>query len=495
VDWSVVTLCQNGFETVLASSLDTGDVNQTYSLHGLVTNRIIETGHSLTVEDGRSFPEYGDLPEGYRAYIGVPLRSPQGGVIGTVCSFHQQPRHFTPEDVRLAEIFAERAATAIDNYQLYQQQQQVNAQLQAEMQERQEFEKALAASEERLRQITENMHQVVWMYSHDGKPIYLSPAFEKIWGQRCQDWYENPNIWWTAVHPDDQERVKTAFYQNHDGTFEEEYRLIRPDGSVRIIRDQAFPVRDESGQIYRIAGIAEDITERKQSQQEMLKAIASLAEVGELAAMIVHELRNPLTTVLMGLNAFKRMDLPEVARERLALSLGEAERIRTLLNEILLYAKPQALQFSTLELNEFMTGLLESIRTMPVPMKRRIEFVPAPSPVQVLADKDKLKQVFINLVDNACEAVKEGEIVTWQVNLEAAANQVCIQVHNIGEPIPPEILPKLTKPFYTTKPSGTGLGLAIVRRIVDAHGGELAIASSAAEGTTVSVHLPLISVN
>ena len=490
LDWSTVTLCRNGQERVLASTLDLGEAgSQVYSLHGTLTGTVVATGCSLVVEDTFTSTEYGEAPDGYRSYLGVPLRIPTGEVLGTICSFHHQPRRFTPEQVRMAEIFAERAATAIDNYQLYQKQQEINEQLEAEIRERKEFEEALQASEERLRQISDNIQQVLWMYAEDGKPLYISPAFEKIWQQSCAHWYENPSIWWEAIHPEDKERVQAEFKQSTE--FKEEYRIVRPDGSVRIIFDQAFPIRDETGQICRIAGIAEDITERKQAQQEMLKAFASLAEVGELAAMIVHELRNPLTTVLMGLNAFKKIPLPRPARERLALSLDEAERIRNLLSEILVYAKPQALQFSALELNEFITKILGPIRMMPSAMNRRIIFIPSPTSVPIMGDKDKLKQVFINLIDNACEAVKEGETITWSVDSAVIVQSVNIQIHNGGEPISPELLSKLTRPFYTTKTFGTGLGLAIVKRIVDAHGGELSITSSASEGTIARVRLPL----
>jgi PAS domain S-box-containing protein len=489
-DWSVITLCRDGYERILASTTDLSpEEKQAYSLHGTVTGMVIETGRSLVVEDTVTSPEYGEAPDGYRAYLGVPLRMPIGEVMGTICSFHHQPRRFTPEQVRLAEIFAERAATAIDNYQLYQKQQQINEQLEAEIRERKEFEKALRVSEERLRQISENIHQVLWMQSDDGRPIYISPAFEEIWQLSCADWYENSDIWRAAIHPEDRERVYAKFSPLTE--FMEEYRIVRPDGSVRIIFDQAFPIRDETGKICRIAGIAEDITERKQAQQEMLKASASLAEVGELAAMIVHELRNPLTTVLMGLNAFKKIPLPKPAKERLALSLDEAERIRNLLSEILLYAKPQSLQFADLELNEFITEILGPIRMMPSAMNKRIIFIPASTSVYVMGDKDKLKQIFINLIDNACEAVKEGETITWSLDSEVIPQWVDIQIHNGGELIPPEILSKLIRPFYTTKSSGTGLGLAIVKRLVEAHGGKLSITSSALEGTIASVRLPL----
>ncbi len=490
LDWSVVTFCRDGSERILASTLDLGEAaDEVYELHGSLTGTVVNTGSSLVVEDTDACNNYGAAPEGYRSYLGVPMRIPNGEVIGTICSFQRYPRQYTAEQVRLAEIFAERAATAIDNYQLFQQQQVVNEQLQAEIRDRSAAESKLRESEEKLRQIAENIHQVFWMYSRDKQPIYISPAFENIWQESCDRWYTHPTIWQDAIHPEDKPRVLEVFEQSVE--FCEEYRIVRPDGSVRIIFDQAFPIRDELGHIYRVAGIAEDITDRKQSQQEMFKAIASLAEVGQLAAMIVHELRNPLTTVLMGLNAINRLDLPKTAKERLALSMDEADRIRNLLNEILLYSKPQALQFSEVELNEFFTELLRSIRTMPLPMKRRIEFIPAPVRTWVRADRDKLKQVFINLIDNACQAVMENATIRWQVKLEEQNHQVFIEIQNGGDPIPAEVLPKLTRPFYTTKSSGTGLGLAIVKRIVDAHEGELSITSSLEEGTIVRVRLPL----
>jgi PAS domain S-box-containing protein len=532
LEWSVVTLCRDGFEQILASSIELDEpLDQVYDLHGSLTGTVVQQGCSIVVEDATVSTEYGTPPDGYRSYLGVPLRMPSGEVIGTICSFNHQPRCFTPEEVQLAEIFAERAATAIANYQLYQQQQQfnealeaevikrtielrstqsqlldanrelerrvaertaelqqMNQQLQAEITERKQVEEQLRQTEEQLGQIAENMSQVIWLYAEGDRPIYINSAFETIWQQSRDYWYTHPHCWDT-IHPDDRPRVEAAFHQAAAGRFQEEYRITRPDGSIRLIREQAFPICNEAGKVYRIAGIAEDITERQQAQQEKLKAIASLAEVGELAAMIVHEIRNPLTTVWMGLNAFKRMDLSATAQERLSLAISEAERLRHLLNEILLYAKPQALQLEELELNDWAIELLETLRIMPAAVQRRIELIPAAQPVAVSIDKDKFKQVFINLISNACEATTAGGVITWKI--ENKTRCVIFQVHNYGNIISPDEIPKLTKPFYTTKSSGTGLGLAIVERIVEAHRGELSIESSSDRGTTFKVTLPV----
>jgi signal transduction histidine kinase len=363
VHWSVVTLCQTGFERVLASSIEMReDSDRTYSLHGLLTGTVVNTGRSLVVEDTKNCTDWGKAPNGYRAYLGVPLRPSHGEVIGTICSFHRKPRKFTASEIRIVEMFAERAATAIDNYYLYKQQQKFNEMLEAEVAKR-----------------TEELH----------------------------------------------------------------------------------------------------LAQAKLVEQERLAAI------GEFAATIVHEIRNPLTTIKLGLSSFKRLNLSPLHREQLDLSLEESERLERLLREILLYAKPQVLNLTALDLNQLISHLLESLRQMPEAQERQIEFIPASKVVKVIADEDKIKQVLINLVRNACEAIAPKQTVKIQLNYPNF-----LQIHNGGAPISAEIIPKLTEPFYTTKSTGSGLGLAIVKRIIDAHGGQFLIQSSAVQGTTVSILLP-----
>jgi PAS domain S-box-containing protein len=235
--------------------------------------------------------------------------------------------------------------------------------------------------------------------------------------------------------------------------------------------------------------LVRDITQRKQTE----KALERLAEIGELAAMIVHEVRNPLTTVLMGLQSFQRMDLSARETARLELALEEGDRLQRLLSEILLYARRQTLHPSDINLNEFLADLLKTTGSSWSDIHVNVTFLPCNSPITVVGDRDKLKQVFINLLENAHDASSDGGVITCSVSQEPTHQQVQIKVHNSGEPIPEEILPNLTKPFFTTKSSGNGLGLAIVKRIVESHGGELKIDSSAECGTTVCVTLPVVA--
>jgi signal transduction histidine kinase/DNA-binding NarL/FixJ family response regulator len=265
-------------------------------------------------------------------------------------------------------------------------------------------------------------------------------------------------------------------------------------GHLAVLDDKVFGDEPRHTAILEIfAARAAAEIERQQAQEalrEASKALEQLAEIGELASMIVHEIRNPLTTLLLGLNAFKRLELPERYQTYRSLALDEGERLQRLLNQILLYAKPQNLARSEVELNRFVEAMLSTLREMPAAAGKHLRFTAAPSPIKVLVDPDKLKQVVINLVTNAFEAVERAEEIALFLHSEEA-HRVCLQVHNGGAPIPIDILPKLTKPFVTTKSSGTGLGLAIVKRIMEAHGGELSIESSAAAGTTITVQLPI----
>ncbi|MGD1909607.1 MAG: ATP-binding protein [Rivularia sp. (in: cyanobacteria)] len=369
IHFSVITICQEGFGQILASNIHIGEDNGSHSLHGQLTGTVVNSGQCLVVEDTKTCTKYGQAPEGYRAYLGIPLRTSQGKILGTICCFHSQPRKFSAQEIEIVELFAERAATAIDNHHLYQQQRQFNQTLETEVTRK-------------------------------------------------------------------TEELRTA--------------------------------------------------QAKLVEQERLAAI------GEFAASIVHEIRNPYSTIKLVLEYFNKLDLSTEVKKRLILAVDEAKRLEKLLQEILLYAKPQILELSQIDINRCLYKVLELQRNLPEIINKNIEFYPATAEPKIQGDEDKIKQVFINIIQNACQAIDSGEKVKLQVDSHLNQKEVCIQVCNGGEPIPPNILPLLTQPFFSTKPSGTGLGLAITKRIVEAHNGEFLIESNAEEGTSVTVKLPLV---
>lgn len=516
-DWAVVTLCWGDSERILASTPDINhDPEEIYELHGTLTDKVVKTGCPLTVENFLEDSSHGAGPEGYSAYLGVPLRTPSGTTIGTICTFSQQPRLFSSNLISTAELFAERAATAIDNHQLWQQQQQFNKTLEAEVVERtQELRAAQSAlmtvnaeleqrvtqrtaeltqlnaqlqdSEERLRRIFNASNDSIFVIDPSSDRILeANPQATKLLGYSREELLNNIHI--STVHPNEMPQLMAfaeSVLEKGQG-WTDQLTCLTKSGVIVPAEISASTL--EYGDRECVVAIVRDIRDRKRAEQ----ALAALAEVGELASMIVHEVRNPLTTVKMGLNALRNSEQSERNVMRLELAVSEAIRLESLLNEILLYAKPQQLQTKPVNLTELVTEVLATLRVQPLAQDRSIVLKDSTNSVIIPGDADKLRQVLINLVSNACEAISPGEAVTCY--LEPQPNQVCLRIHNGGDPIPPEVLPKLTKPFFTTKSTGTGLGLAIVKRIVEAHQGSLSFESAIETGTMTTVVFTLAEV-
>lgn len=210
-----------------------------------------------------------------------------------------------------------------------------------------------------------------------------------------------------------------------------------------------------------------------------------LATIGQFASGIVHEIRNPLATISLALEHIKSLDkLPTGARKRADLAGTEVGRLERLLADILLYAKPLALERSPLDL----VGLVNETLSAEFGEDEGFEISTTPCP-RVPADADRLRQVLINLLRNARQAAPLGSTVLVQC-APSGQDWVEVRITNAGEPIPEDTLKRAFEPFFTSKSRGTGLGLPIVRRIVHAHGGEISLESNRETGTRATLRLP-----
>ncbi len=226
--------------------------------------------------------------------------------------------------------------------------------------------------------------------------------------------------------------------------------------------------------------------ELRDTQDKLLKK-EQLAAIGEFAAGIVHEIRSPLSTLEMALDYFNQSDLPEPAKRRAKIAAAESSRLQRLLTEILLYAKPTSLDLKSRDINHLVSDTLATFKETGLSGNRQIVTSGIPTKARILGDLDKLKQVFINLLSNACDAIADGESVYWDIAEDETGQCMAFVFRNGGTPISEKLLDKITEPFLTTKPHGTGLGMAIVARIVEAHEGKLEITSSEKMGTKVVI--------
>ncbi len=461
------------------------------------------------------------------AYCGVRLETPQDRYCGILLALRPAIEPFQTEDQQVLALMARQAVMAIQlerccygsgdsfpeatypiqvaqdklvsiNQQLNQKLDQYRVELQRVSAQLQMETIAHSSLEQRFRKIFEGSNDAIFVIDPDqDKILEANPRAADLLSYSRQELITSTKI--SQVHPDEMPQLQ-AFAQTvlKEGQGWTDELTCLTKGQRKLPAEISASPIDFEGRPC-ILAMVRDISERKrleaerkQAEIKARQAIDHLAEVGELASMIVHEIRNPLTTVLMGLTSFKKLELDDRFQSRLTMALDEAERLKRLLNEILLFSKPQALDCKPLELNQWSMDLLKSLRTHPIVAGRVVQFQPNPIATIVSADSDKFKQVFINLITNACEAVAPGDTITWEIAHASKADYLTVKIHNGGAPIPPSILAKLTTPFFTTKSTGNGLGLAIVKRIVAAHQGQFAMASDAKSGTIATVKLPLL---
>ncbi len=384
--------------------------------------------------------------------------------------------------------------------------QEANESLHRDIAAREQMSRELKESEERFRQLAENIREVFWITDAAGSELlYVSPAYTEIWGRPLADLAADPSAWIEAVHPEDRERVNRARRARQTtAVYEETYRIVRPDGGVRWIHDRAFPVRDSRGEIYRLVGTAADITERRRLEEQVLR-VQRLESIGNLAGGIAHDLNNVLAPILVGLDLLRQhVEEPEL-RQTIETMLGGARRGAGMIRQILSFARGMEGQRVDLDLSTVFTDLAQLVRET-FPKNLDVSFRPAPGLPQICADPTQVHQVLLNLLVNARDAMPEGGSI--QVTAEAVVldeayaarhieartgPHVCLTVADTGTGMTHEILQHIFDPFFTTKAvgQGTGLGLSTTLSIVKGHGGFLDVTSEPDRGTTVQVFLPV----
>lgn len=366
---------------------------------------------------------------------------------------------------------------------------------------------SLRESEERFRELAENIREVFWLFDWKRQTvIYVSPAYEKIWGRSSKALYERYEEWQNSIHPDDRERARVTFFSNVEsgGGKENQYRIIRPDGSIRWILDRAFAIYDEDGQLTRVAGIAEDVTDRKELEEQFLQS-QKMEAVGRLAGGIAHDFNN-LLTVISGycgnLAASDALTKEQVCQINEIAKAGE--KAAALTGQLLTFSRQQLARSQVLDLSAAVANIETMIQRM-IGEDVRIFLATEAQPTNISADPGQIEQVLMNLAVNARDAMPQGgelhiEILTvaaedvhaLQGDPPRCPTYVVLTVRDTGCGMESAVLEKAFDPFYTTKEvgKGTGLGLSTVYGIVKQSKGHIAVESEPGRGTTFRMYFP-----
>jgi PAS domain S-box-containing protein len=419
---------------------------------------------------------------------------------------------FTTERIDLARLLASQAATALENARIH-------AQLKRENETRRRAEAVLAGErdvleriaegEERFRQFADAMPEVVWITDlAPERVVYCSPSFERIWGRSVAELLARPRLWTDTIHPEDRARVAEKFSRWVEGSeakYEDvEFRIVRPDGGIRWIRDIGVVSKNRQGMPYRVGGIASDITAQKLADEAQRRAEAELAHLnrvatmGELTASIAHEVSQPLAAIVTSAGAGARWlkaNPPnlERARETLARIARDGSRatdvvvrLRALFRKTDLTREIFVVDEVVRDVEGFVCGDLR---------RRRIALeIHASEPAAVWGSRVQVQQVLLNLVLNAMEAIEAGSGADPVIEIGTTAAEpgfVEIMVRDTGIGLDAESAERLFEAFYTTKTSGMGMGLSVARTIVEAHGGRIAARANDGAGARIAFTLPL----
>lgn len=283
--------------------------------------------------------------------------------------------------------------------------------------------------------------------------------------------------------------------------------LVEADRVVGFLNlhDDRVPEAFSSDEIALMLEVAEQaaITVENSRLYEKMKERDRLAALGEMAAGLAHEIRNPLTSIKGAVQYLDPKTLPAPDGELMEVIVEEVNRLNTVVTQFLEYARPLRSSLAPANLNDVLARTMKLLAGHEIPPNIEVKLDLAPELPVVSCDADQLKQVFINLALNAVQAMPKGGTLTirtrrpranaWRLHDDLPADlgdQVEVRIADTGEGIPEEVRSRIFIPFYTTKKKGTGLGLAICQRIVKNHGGSIEVSSRSGEGTEFVLRLP-----
>ncbi|MEH7522222.1 PAS domain S-box protein [Bacillus sp. JJ1503] len=350
---------------------------------------------------------------------------------------------------------------------------------------RKKAEKALQESEAKYRLISENMTDIIMLLDINGTIQYASPSLGKVMGNPLKSYIGKRSF--DLIHPDDKQSVMMGFEKvlNTMNPLRMEARFVNVDGKSLLYEGLGTPVLGENGDPGHFIVVGRDITEKREMEEQLSKS-EKLSVVGQLAAGVAHEIRNPITSIK---GFIQLLEEGIMKKEFFEVISKEFKQVEEILEEFINLAKPKEIQLEKVNIKT----ILKEVETLLKPeanLKNAEIFQEYKQNLpQIMCDTNQIKQVFINIIKNSIEAIPKNGFVEIQGSIEG--KNVLIKIIDNGIGVSEERVQKLGEPFYSNKEKGTGLGLMICFRIVREHNGSIKVKSKENEGTTVEVRLPI----
>lgn len=346
----------------------------------------------------------------------------------------------------------------------------------------------LSVSERRFRLLAENARDIIFRINlvPNLEVEYISPAVYTITGYTPEELYRAPELIHSVLdtrHHSWLEDIQSGIFRVHPGP---KILLLRSRTGEEVWGEQQLvPVYGEQGQLQALEGIIRDIRERTKVEGEMAR-LDQLRLLGETAAGIAHEIRNPMTTVRGFLQLFMRKTQMHAYQDHLQLMITELDRANGIITDFLSISKEQTTQLKAQSLNATILTILPFLETNGLYLSHQVKAKLGDIPL-LLIDEKQIRQLVMNLVQNAFEAMESAGTVEITTSLEG--DNVVLSVQDQGPGIKTEVLEKLGTPFFTTKAAGTGLGLAVCYSIAARHQAELSVHSDQC-GTIFRISFP-----
>ncbi|MBZ5701466.1 MAG: PAS domain-containing protein [Acidobacteriia bacterium] len=371
-------------------------------------------------------------------------------------------------------------------------------------------EEALRESEARLRLALEAAHLGMWEWRPETNGLFWNEQQSAFYGLQPKDAPRTLEEFFPRVHPDDRERIRQALHASSAGAnmpYAVEFRIRRPDGSVRWLASSGMVLRDASGKMLAMRGISQDITERRHLE-EQLRSAQKMEAIGQLAGGIAHDFNN----LLMVIQGHVELLLgrigkdPGVNRDAEAIQRA-ADRASAITQQLLAFSRKQVLQPRVLELCSVVADISSLLRRL-IGAEVDLQLALSREPLWVKADEGQMERVVLNLVVNARDAMPGGGTITVETTRVSAGSApllrypeippgdyVRLTVRDTGMGMDAATQARIFEPFFTTKQlgKGTGLGLATVYGIVQQSGGWISVNSVLEQGTTFEILLPAVA--